>query len=67
MFYHGTIVDYTCEDGCKTKYQAEIKSVLKSGKETQFIIIMLRRSVITENGVEIVFNKVNAEGNINIR
>ena len=67
MFHDGTIVDYNCEDGCKTKFQAKKKSVLKSAKETQFIIIMLRRSVISENGVEIVFNKVNSEGNISIR
>ena len=43
------------------------KRVLKSGKETEFIIIMLRRSVLSDNGREIVLNKVNAGDNICIR
>ena len=46
---------------------AEKKSVLKSGKKTEFIIIMLRRSVLSHNVREIVLNKVNAGDNICIR
>ena len=67
LFHDGTMVDYKCEDGCNTKFQAEKKSVLKSGKETEFIIIMLRRSVLSDNGREIVLNKVDAGDNICIR
>ena len=67
LFHDGTIVEYKCENGCKAKFQAEKKEVLKSGKDTKFIIIMLRRSVLSENGRQIVLNKVNAEGSIGIR
>ena len=66
-FNEGLMVDYNCEDGCQTKYQAEKRTVLKSVRETQFIIILLRRSIMAEQGIEIVYNNVYAEGNIQIR
>ena len=60
-------VEYRCEDGCKVRSQAEKHSLLKSVKDTQFITIMLRRSILSEAGLEIVSNKVYADGNIDIR
>ena len=45
----------------------KLKEFKKVGKETEFIIIMLRRSVLSDNGREIVLNKDNAGDNICIR
>ena len=61
------MVDYHCEDGCREKFQAEKRTVLKSVRETQFLIILLRRSIISEQGHEIVLNRVNSTENIHIR
>ena len=63
----GEVVEYHCEDGCKRRYQADKRTVLKSIKETQFIIVMLRRMIISEYGLEIVPNNINSGEDINIR
>jgi hypothetical protein len=44
----GCMVDYRCEDGCQENFQAEKRTVLKSVRETQFLTILLRRSIISE-------------------
>ena len=63
----GCMVDYHCEDGCQKKFQAEKRTVLKSARATQFLIILLRRSIFSEQGHELVLNKVTSTENINIR
>ena len=63
----GTMVEYRCEDGCNVRSQADKRSLLKSGKETQFIIIMLRRTISSEFGMQIVPNNVYPDNDIDIR
>ena len=63
----GEVVEYHCQDGCDRRYQADKRTLLKSVKETQFIIVMLRRMIISEYGLEIVRNNINSGENINIR
>ena len=66
-FNNGIMVEYRCEDGCKVKFQAEKHSQLKSGEDTQFIIVMLRRSIVSEGQLEIVPNNVHPDKDIDIR
>ena len=61
------MVEYHCEDGCKTRFQAEKRTLLKSNKEAQFIIVMLQRTILSENVPQIVFNNIDSQGNISIR
>ena len=61
------IVEYHCQDGCNAYYQAENKRQLKSVNESQFLLILLRRSVMTERGPNIVKNKFLATFDLNIR
>ena len=63
----GTRVEYRCEDGCQIRSQAEKRAVLKSGKETQNIIIMLRRTILSEFGGQIVQNNIYPDRDIDIR
>ena len=66
----GTIVEYRCEDGCQTKFQAEKRSVIKSNRDVQFIIVMLRRNILNpefELRPEVVNNNVHSDGIIDIR
>lgn len=63
----GTRVEYRCEDGCNIRSQAQKQTLLKSGKETQFIIVMLRRTILSEFGPQVVFNNVSSERDIDIR
>ena len=63
----GIMVEYYCEDGCKTRFQAEKRTLLKSNKEAQFIIVMLQRTILSENVPQIIFNNIDSQGNINIR
>ena len=58
-FNESSIVDYYCEE-CEVHSQAEKKLMLKSVNETNFIIIILRRSVLGADGNLIVANKINA-------
>ena len=54
----GSIVQSHCEDGCKAQFQAKIRSIIKDVNETRFIIIILHRSIMTDNGIEIVTNMI---------
>ena len=63
----GTMVDYRCEDGCNSRSQAEKRTLLKSGRDSQFIIIMLRRTILSELGQQIVPNNVYSDRDIDIR
>ena len=63
----GTRVEYRCEDGCNTKFQADKRTVLKSNRDVQFIIVMLRRTILSEFRPELVNNNVHSDGVIDIR
>ena len=63
----GTRVEYKCEDGCNTRFQADKRTLLKSNRDVQFLIVMLRRAILSEFGPEVVNNNVNSDGVINIR
>ena len=63
----GTRVEYRCKDGCNTKFQADKRTVLKSSKNVQFIIVMLRRSILSEFRPDLVNNNVHSDGVIDIR
>ena len=63
----GQVVEYHCEDGCKARFQADKRTMLKSVKEAQFILVMLRRTIMSEYGIELVPNNVNSGDDINIR
>ena len=67
MMNVASIVEYHCQDGCNAYYQAETRSQLKSVRETQFLIFLLKRNEITENGPRIVQNKVLATQDLIIR
>ena len=67
MMTESLIVEYHCQDGCNAHYQAETKKQLKSVNEAQFLLVLLRRSVMTERGREIVENKVYATQDLRIR
>ena len=62
-----SIVQYHCEDGCNAYYQAETRSQLKSVRESQFLILLLKRMEITEYGPRIVQNDVLATQDLIIR
>ena len=61
------VVQYHCQDGCNAYYQAETRTQIKSVNETKFIIVLLRRSVMTERGPEIIKNKILATHDLKIR
>ena len=61
------VVQYHCQDGCNAYYQAETRTHFKSVNETKFIIVLLRRSIMTERGPEIVKNKIMATHDLKIR
>ena len=63
----GIMVEYRCEDGCNAQFRAEKRTLLKSVEDTQFLIVMLRRSIVSEFGLELLPNNVYPEGAINIR
>ena len=67
MMNGSSIVQYHCEDGCNAHYQAENRTQLKSVRDSQFILLLLRRMVITENGPEILKNNVIATQDLMIR
>ena len=60
-----SIVQYHCQDGCQSYFQAENRTQIKSNPE--FLIIILRRSIMTENGPEIVENNLESISDILIR
>ena len=61
------IVDYHCEDGCKVKFHAEKRTSIKSVQETQYIIVILRRSIATDEGITLVENKIDATHDLTLR
>ena len=63
-FNDSYFVEYTC-DLCEFQL-AEKRLFLKSANETNFITVLLRRSVQGEDGNEIVVNKINALDDIKL-
>ena len=61
------IVEYHCQDGCDAKFQAEKRTVIKSIENSDFLIILLKRTIMTTNGPEINENKVESTDNIRLR
>ena len=60
-------VDYDCKDGCKQNNGAENRATLKNCKDTEFLIVMLRRVVQGEGGPEILQHTVNPGDALHIR
>ena len=58
-------VEYNCNNGCKEG--AENRSMIKSTKETEFIIIILRRVIQDATGRRIEQNMTDSLHSINIR
>ena len=67
MINESSIVQYHCQDGCQANFQAETRSLLKSVRQAQFLIVLLRRTILTENGAEIVDNSIGSIRNISLR
>ena len=67
MINESSIVQYHCQDGCQANFQAETQTMLKSVNQAKFITIILRRSMMTENGAEIVENRIGSIKNISLR
>ena len=59
------IVDFICAE-CGETCQAEKKILLNSTNETDYITILLRRSVYGDEGNEIVTNKIEAVNDIHL-
>ena len=59
------IVDFICAE-CGETCQAEKKILLNSNNETDYITILLRRSVYGDEGNEIVANKIEAVNDIHL-
>ena len=64
-FNEGYLVDYNCEVCCKYS-QAEKRHALNSVENTNFLIVILRRSVLGNEGNVIVDNKINATDDIRL-
>ena len=61
------IVEYHCEDGCQIKFQAEKRTFLKSVEETDYLIVLLRRTMYGNNANMIVANMINSTERIKLR
>ena len=62
-----TIVEYHCEESRHSKFEAEKRNMIKSIKDTQFIIILLRRTIATQYGIELIENQIKGTDDISIR
>ena len=61
------LVEYHCQDGCRIKNRAENRSMIKSCKETQFLIVILRRIIHGAAGPILVQSKVDSTEKLQIR
>ena len=64
-FNESFFVDYFC-DGCDSNSLAEKRLFLKSSLETKFMVVLLRRSVLGDDGNFIVTNKIKAVDDIKL-
>ena len=58
-------VDYFC-DGCDAQSLAEKRMFLKTSVETNFLVVLLRRSVLGNDGNFIVTNRITAVDDIKL-
>ena len=58
LFNGAEIVDYHCEDGCKKYGHGEKRTTIKNIKDTKFIILILKRAIISETGIQLNDNNV---------
>ena len=65
QFNESYLVDYSCEV-CSESMQAEKRLILNSVQNTSFIIVLLRRNVLGDDGNLIVANKINSVNDINL-
>ena len=65
QFNDSELVDYKCEV-CDKASQAEKRLMLDSVESTNFIIVLLRRSVLGDEGNRIVANKIHAVDDIRL-
>ena len=61
------LVTKKCDDCCKKLVQAEKRSQLINGAETQFFIVILGRVIYTEDGNQILNNEINSKDDVFIR
>ena len=64
-FDESTIVDFVCDE-CGANFQAEKKLLLNSINEADFITILLRRTVYSDEGNMLVVSKIEAVGDIHL-
>ena len=64
-FDESTIVDFVCDE-CGGNSQAEKKLLLNSINEADFITILLRRTVYSDEGNILVVNKIEAVADIHL-
>jgi hypothetical protein len=64
-FNESFFVDYFCER-CKSQSLAEKRLFLKTSLETDFMVVLLRRSVLGDDGNSIVTNKIEAVNDIKL-
>ena len=64
-FNESFFVDYFC-DGCESKSLAEKRLLLKHSHETNFMVVLLRRSVLGDDGNFIVTNRITAVDDIKL-
>ena len=65
-FNESYFVDYYCE-GCKFQSLAEKRLFLKATVETNYLVVLLWRSALGDDGNFIVTNKINAVKDIKIK
>ena len=64
-FNESYFVDYYCEE-CKSQSLAEKRLFLKATVETNFLVVLLRRSVLGNDGNFIVTNRIKAVDDIKL-
>ena len=64
VFNQSDLVTKRCEDGCNKIVQAQKQSQLVCGKDTDFITIVLSRSISTNEGFEVNFNRIVATNEV---
>ena len=67
LFNGGEVVDYHCEDGCKKYGHGEKRTTLKYIMNTKFIILILKRAIISETGIHLARNNVICTDPVEIR
>ena len=65
-FNESFFVDYFC-DGCESQSLAEKRLFLKASPETNFLVVLLRRSVLGDEGNFIVTNRIKSVEDIKIK